>query len=126
MQTKPLAIVAVAINTLLTAVGQVLYKMGAEQFVFSAVGLLTNFPLIFGLLIYAVAAVVLIIALRYGELSVLYPVIALSFVWVNLFSLHLLGESLSSFKWVGICFIILGVSCIGFGSKNGSEQKVSA
>jgi drug/metabolite transporter (DMT)-like permease len=121
METKPLAILAIAFNTLLTASGQVLYKLGAENLMLSFMGLLTNYYLIGGLVVYAVSAVIMIICLKYGELSVLYPVIALSFIWVNIMSAKILHEPIVMLKWAGICFIILGVSCIGFGSRTKKE-----
>lgn len=117
MKTHPLAILAVALATFLTASGQLLYKLGMQQFVFGP-ELLTNWYLIGGLGIYVISAGILIIALKYGELSVLYPVVALSFVWVNLLSSQFLGEPLNTFKWAGVAFIIMGVSSIGYGSNH--------
>jgi len=70
--------------------------------------------------------VILVVSLKYGELSVLYPIIALSFVWVNIISFELLGESLNTFKWAGVSLIIIGVTCIGFGSKNENHQTTEA
>ena len=122
METKPWAIAAVALNTGLTSLGQILYKIGSDQLVFTLAGLLGNGPLLLGFFIYIVSACILVIALKYGELSVLYPIIALSFVWVNILSTKILNEHLTLLKWVGICFIILGVSCIGFGSRNGKKK----
>jgi drug/metabolite transporter (DMT)-like permease len=117
MKTHPGALLAVALATFLTATGQLLYKLGANQLVFG-LELFTNWPLIAGLCIYAVSAVILVISLKYGELSVLYPVVALSFVWVNILSSYFLAEPLTILKWLGVVCIIVGVSCIGMGSKN--------
>jgi multidrug transporter EmrE-like cation transporter len=120
MKTHPMAIVAVALATFLTATGQLFYKLGANNLIIGP-ELFTNWPLLAGLCIYAVSAGILIIALKFGELSVLYPVVALSFVWVNILSAHFLGEPLNIFKWVGVVFIIGGVSSIGLGSKGQKE-----
>jgi multidrug transporter EmrE-like cation transporter len=124
MKTHPLAIVAVALATLLTATGQFLFKLGTANLV-PGWDLIYNWPLIAGFAIYGVSAAILIIALKYGELSVLYPIIALSFVWVNIISFEFLGEAMNTFKWVGVSMIIIGVSCIGFGSNGGSKVEVS-
>ena len=70
---------------------------------------------------YAIGAMLLIVALRDGELSVLYPIIALSFVWVTLISIFLFHEYVSAYNWVGVAAILLGVSLIGYGSKNISK-----
>ncbi len=124
MRTHPLAILAVAFATLLTASGQFLFKLGVSNLVLDW-SIFTNWYLISGFIIYGISALILILSLKYGELSVLYPVIALSFVWVSIISFEFLDEHLHIFKLVGVCLIILGVSCIGFGS-NGKKSRVGA
>ncbi|MFA6889109.1 MAG: hypothetical protein WC254_06455 [Candidatus Woesearchaeota archaeon] len=116
MKTHPLAIISVMLATLLTATGQFLFKLGTVNMALDF-GLLHNWYLIAGFVIYGISAVILVISLKYGELSVLYPIIAFSFVWVNIISFELLGEQLTTLKWAGVSLIIIGVSCIGFGSR---------
>jgi multidrug transporter EmrE-like cation transporter len=123
-KTHPLAIISVMLATLLTATGQFLFKLGTANLV-PGWDLLHNWYLIGGFAIYGISAIILVISLKYGELSVLYPVISLSFVWVNIISFEFLGEDLNTFKWAGVSLIILGVSCIGFGSKNGIGEAPS-
>jgi uncharacterized membrane protein len=55
-------------------------------------------------------------ALKGGDLSVLYPFVALAYIWVSLLSVKFLGEKMNKFKWLGIALIIIGVSFIGIGS----------
>jgi len=121
MKTHPLAIISVMLATLLTATGQFLFKMGTANMAFD-IGLLHNWYLIAGFAIYGISAVILVVSLKYGELSVLYPIIAFSFVWVNIISFELLGEQLNTLKWAGVSLIIIGVSCIGFGSKKEDDS----
>ncbi len=121
-KTHPLAIISVMLATMLTATGQFLFKLGTQNLHLNT-SLLTNWYLWSGFAIYGISAVILVIALKYGELSVLYPVISLSFVWVNIISFEFLGEQFSTFKGAGVSLIILGVSCIGFGSKSGIGEK---
>ena len=117
MKTKPWAIGLVIASTALTATAQIFYKIAANNMTLSLASITSNLHLFIGLFIYGVAAMMLIIALKYGELSVLYPIISLSFVWVNLLSMRFLAEPLTALKWTGIIFIIAGVSFIGFGNK---------
>ena len=79
--------------------------------------LASNWPLMVGLVLYAIAAAMFIIALRSGELSEIYPFISLGFVWVTLVSVFLLKEPFTLAKGAGIAFILAGVSFIGWGSK---------
>jgi drug/metabolite transporter (DMT)-like permease len=111
MVTKFWAIFLVAFCTVLTTSAQLIYKKGLDQ----PDMLITALWLGVGLIIYGVGALLLVIALKGGELSVLYPVIATSFIWVTLSAFFLFGEALSVWKWLGIFSIMLGVSLIGFG-----------
>ncbi len=104
--------------TLLTSSAQILYKKGAAGFSFSP-SLLSNYPLLMGLLLYFIGAGILILALRGGELSILYPLVALSYVWVSILSMLFLGETMNAFKWGGVGMIILGMFFIGKGSSDG-------
>lgn len=75
--------------------------------------ILGNLPLFGGLACYGFSTMLLVLALRYGELSVLYPIIALTYVWVSILSVSLLGESLNAFKIIGLACIVIGVAVLG-------------
>lgn len=75
--------------------------------------ILSNLPLFGGLACYGVSTILLVLALRYGELSVLYPIIALTYVWVTILSVGFLGETVNIFKIAGLAFIVLGVAVLG-------------
>lgn len=80
-------------------------------------GLLTNLPLWAGLALYGISTGLLILALRDGELSLLYPVISLTYVWVTVISVLVFHESLNPFKVAGVVIICLGVALLGVGKK---------
>jgi multidrug transporter EmrE-like cation transporter len=75
--------------------------------------ILSNVYLFGGLACYGVSTMLLVLALRYGELSVLYPVIALTYVWVSILSVTVLGETLNFYKIVGLILIVVGVAVLG-------------
>lgn len=77
--------------------------------------LMTNMPLWFGLALYGVSTGLLILALRDGELSLLYPVISLTYVWVTIMSVAAFHEKLTFYKIAGISVICLGVTLLGKG-----------
>ena len=111
---KPIMIVIVC--TILTSLGQILFKYATKN-LNDFYSIITNIPLIAGFVSYALGAILLIIALKYGDLSMIYPFVALSFVWVTLLSIWLFSEHVSLANWIGIAAILIGVSAIGFGSK---------
>ncbi|HIH42574.1 TPA: EamA family transporter [Candidatus Woesearchaeota archaeon] len=117
MATKTWAILLVIFSTAITSTAQIFYKLGANNLKFNLWYLITNYHLIIGLGLYAIAAALLIIALKGGELSVLYPIIATSYIWVTIASAYFLNEPTNLYKWLGIICIIIGVSIIGYGSK---------
>ena len=71
-----------------------------------------------GLLLYAVGGTILILSFRGGEVSVLYPIIATSYIWVSFLSIYFLGEAMNIFKWIGVFTIISGIVLIGYGSRS--------
>jgi len=108
----------IVVFTLLSAAAQVLLKFGTVQLKLhpSFVGLLTNFPLIGGMALYGLGAALMVLALRHGELSVLYPLISLSYVWVAVLSVLIFGEIMNPYKVAGICAIMAGVGILGLGA----------
>lgn len=119
MATKLWAALIVLFTTLLTSSAQLLYKYGSANLSLNPFQLITNYYLIGGILLYAVGAALMILSFRGGEVSVLYPIIATSYIWVSFLSIYFLQESMTLYKWLGIATIIAGIGLIGFGSKDG-------
>ncbi len=118
MKTKPWAIALVIFFTFLTSVAQILYKMAALRLEPNLLALLTNWPLIIGGFLYIISAALMVISFRGGEISVLYPLIALSYVWVSLAAPKVfLTDTMNQMKWFGVAAIVVGVSFIGVGSQ---------
>ena len=106
------------ITTLLTSSAQLFYKLGVKDLSFNFISIIKNYNILTGLFLYGIGAVLMIIALRGGELSVLYPVVATSYIWVSLLSVWFLGETMFLVKWLGVIAIFSGVVFIGLGSKD--------
>jgi drug/metabolite transporter (DMT)-like permease len=115
----------VVICTLFAAAAQILLKFGAlhplppfhasdsASVTAFVTALLGDWPLLIGYGLHACNAMLLILALRHGHLSLLYPLYALSYVWVDLLSLHYFGEHMNIWKGAGIALIIGGVATLG-------------
>jgi|TARA_B100001971_G_scaffold206039_1_gene224296 undecaprenyl phosphate-alpha-L-ara4N flippase subunit ArnE len=117
MATKFWAIGIVFFTTLLTSTAQIFWKSGIEKLEFNLLSIITNANILIGILLYIIGGILLIISLRGGEVSVLYPIIATSYVWVSILSIYFLNEFMSLYKWLGVFTIIAGIVMIGFGSK---------
>jgi multidrug transporter EmrE-like cation transporter len=104
--------------TIFGAAAQILIKMGASTLNSAGVwAMLTNLHLMTGYSLYGFSTILLILALRDGELSILYPVISLTFVWVTFLSSYIFRETLTVTKLLGISIIVSGVAVLGMGSK---------
>ena len=98
-------------------------KIGANRLPpLNAITVFTNLPLLLhntalmaGLSLYGLFTLMLIFALRDGQLSILYPVIALNYVWVTILSLLLFNETMNPFKAAGVSAIVVGVVILGKG-----------
>jgi len=123
MATKLSSAMLVFVCTLLVSSAQVFYKLGANKLEFNLIKIITNYNLIAGMAIYAVGAVILLVALRGGELSVLYPIIATSYIWVTLLSIYFFNEVMNFYKLAGIAAIISGIILIGLGSKKHTSME---
>jgi drug/metabolite transporter (DMT)-like permease len=117
-EQKRRSLLMIIVFTIIAAAAQVLMKFGSNHLKLhpSLAGLLTDYPLLGGLFLYGVGAALMVIALRHGELSVLYPLISLSYVWVAILSVMIFGEVMNPYKVAGICAIMAGVGVLGIGS----------
>lgn len=71
---------------------------------------------IFGFIAYVLGTILFIPALKGGDLSVLYPLVATTYLWVCLWSVKFLQEKMNVQKWLGVALIFCGVALIGLGS----------
>lgn len=120
--------------TVLGAAAQILIKTGMARLVVPerhdwiswlmalALACATNLPLFAGYALYGMSTVLMVLALRDGELSMLYPIIALTYVWVTLLSYVLLHEPANLYKNAGIVTIVLGVAVLGRGKPRAGRQ----
>jgi drug/metabolite transporter (DMT)-like permease len=113
-EKKLVAIISIILATIFTTAGQLLWKFGVKG-ISDGAGAIAyiNWPIFFGCVVYGLAAILMIIALKFSELSKIHPFLALGFVWVTLFAPIFLGEIISLTRISGIIVIIIGVIFIG-------------
>lgn len=114
--------------TLIGAVSQILIKQGTNALganptmVQTAIGIFTK-PLLFaGYSLLGVSTVLFVLALREGELSILYPVFTLTYVWVTMLSVYILHEKVNELKLGGLAMIVAGVAVLGKASQPAKRQ----
>jgi uncharacterized membrane protein len=108
------SILLVFLCTVIGAGAQVMLKIGANQLVSSnPLRMLMNPWLFAGYSLYGISTALLILALRKGQLSLLYPVISLTYVWVTILSMLLFKETMNVNKAIGLATIVAGVAVLG-------------
>lgn len=115
MITNILAIILVLISAVVSSLGPIYLKKGAEDFNLNIKKQIKNKHLLFGAGLYFLASLFFIPALKMGELSVLFPIAATTYIWVGIFSMKFLNEKMNIIKWIGFGVLILGVAIIGAG-----------
>ena len=116
MKTQLWAIGLVLIGCVVGAFGPIFLKKAADSFSLNIKKILKNKNLMIGIACYAFGTITFIPALKGGDLSVLYPLVSVSYVIVCLYSIKLLKEKMNGLKWIGILLIMLGIAFIGIGS----------
>ncbi|MBN1544110.1 EamA family transporter [Candidatus Woesearchaeota archaeon] len=116
METPIWAIALFIIVSVISAFATFFVKLGAPKVTRKIRKLVRNWQFFLGIFIYGIATILSLFALKAGELSVLYPFVALQYVWANMLSKKYLGEKITALKWAGIALIFAGVSLIGVGA----------
>jgi len=111
MKKKYISIISIILCTFMTTIGQILWRLGAR----STTDFISylNIYIILGFVTYGIGAILMIIALKFWELSKVHPFLALGFVWITILAPTILGEIINITKIIGIIIIILGVIFIG-------------
>ncbi|MEM2915741.1 MAG: EamA family transporter [Candidatus Woesearchaeota archaeon] len=122
MNDTLIGIILVVFATFISAWGPIFMKKGSVKFTLNPLRilkdpsiLLKNYNAFIGCGFFFVSSIIFVIGLQYGELSVLYPLTSLSYIWTCLISTKMLNERITKNKVVGIVCIIIGVTLIGLG-----------
>ena len=74
-----------------------------------------------GIVLYAISAVFWLVVLSRVPLSVAYPVVAVGYVIVVLYSRFVFNEQVKWIAWLGLAFIVIGVAITAQGLKSGEK-----
>jgi multidrug transporter EmrE-like cation transporter len=98
----------------LGALGQFLYKSGAEHANSTQLSYVLNARILGGAVCYVAVMVLFVAAFRRGgELSVLYPIYATTFIWAALIALWAYGVPIKPMNVVGMLCLIAGMFLMG-------------
>jgi drug/metabolite transporter (DMT)-like permease len=96
--------------------GAVFLKLGAAKLDGTLLSFL-NQRLALGVALFLGSSVFYTLGIRQGQLSVLYPMVSLGYIWALLWARLFFGESFTKPKLIGLSLILLGVVFVGIGSQ---------
>jgi len=73
-----------------------------------------NPQILLGIFFEAIFFGCLVFLLGKSDISFLWPLTALSFVFATIAAMWFLGESVSPIRWVGVALIMAGAACISY------------
>ena len=110
-----LGMLIVSLGSLIGSYGMVLFKKASGE-ISTIFKLIINYKFIIGAFLNFLGVLIFVYALRFGDLSTLYSMAGLNYVWVALFSKWILNEKINGYKWTGILLILIAVTFIGMGA----------
>ncbi len=97
--------------------GAVLLKAGASRLHRDFKSLIFNYRLAGGAALFIGSSYFFVLGVRYGELTVLYPLNAVGYVWTLLWSRLFFGEPFTKFKFIGLALILSGIVILFAGGR---------
>lgn len=114
MQTSVAAIWMFLLAAFLGALGQFLYKSGAERAEDSIWSYLLNARLLGGVVCYVAVMILFVAAFKKGgALSVLYPLYATTFVWAALIAWMVYSVPIRPINLCGMLLLVAGMYLMG-------------
>lgn len=114
MTTPATSVLLFLIASFLGALGQYLYKSGADAADGTVASYLLNPRLLSGVVCYVAVMVLFVAAFkRGGALTVLYPVYATTFIWAALIALLVYGTPVKPVNVAGMGLLVVGMYLMG-------------
>ncbi len=102
------------VAAMLGAVGQYLYKSGADATNASWVSYVANPRLLVGVVCYVAVMVLFVVAFKHGgSLTVLYPIYATTFIWSAIIAWRVYGTPITVTNVIGMVMLVAGMFLLG-------------
>ncbi len=116
--TTPLrSILLVFLASFIGSFGAVFLKFGAGRLHRDIRTIIYNWRLAVGIALYLLSFVFYYAGVREGELSVLYPMVSLGYVWTLVWSRMFFAEPVSHRKVAGLALIMAGIVVLNLGNR---------
>jgi multidrug transporter EmrE-like cation transporter len=110
----------VLVASFIGSFGAVFLKSGANRLDRNNLrSLLLNYHLAAGITLFVASSIFFLIGIKHGELSILYPMVSLGYLWTLLWSRLFFGEPFTRSKFLGIGLILTGIVFLGLANRQG-------
>jgi drug/metabolite transporter (DMT)-like permease len=116
LTTPVSSMVLVLSGSVIGSIGAVFLKSGAMALHGHWSSLVYNWKLGLGVVTYMLSSVLFVKGMSHGELSVLFPMVSLSYICSLVWSRLLFKEAITKSKVYGISMILVGIVCLGLGN----------
>lgn len=115
MTTPVSSMMLVLTASFIGSFGAVFLKSGAGKLHRQIRTLVFNWRLAAGVALFVLSSVFFVLGVRKGELSVLYPMVSLGYIWTLIWSRLFFGEPLTRNKFLGVGLILVGIVVLSLG-----------
>lgn len=116
--TTPLSSVAlVLVAAFIGSLGMAFLKGAAGRLKPNLKALLLNWRLAAGIFLFVLSSVFFVLGVRHGELTVLYPMVSLGYVWALLWARIFFNERMTRNKFAGLGMILAGIVILFVGGQ---------
>ena len=117
MSTPVSSMVLVLWASVVGSFGAVFLKSGSKKLQQGLRHMFLSWHLVAGVGAFLVSSYFFVLGIRRGELTILYPLVSLNYVWTLLWSRLFFKEPFTANKFLGLGLILLGVFFIGLGNR---------
>jgi drug/metabolite transporter (DMT)-like permease len=86
----------------------------------------TNGSILLGVFFEALFFAILLILMSRSDISLLWPLTGLSFVFATIAAIIFLGEKVSPMRWAGVALVVAGAVLIGYSEKANERAKAAS
>lgn len=107
-------ILLIVASAFFVALGQFFWKLSTGEL---------NINLIFGFVLYGLATILMILAFKFGDVSVIHPLLSINYIFAFILAALFLAEELTLKKFVGTFIIIVAQFLIVTSKKKAAGEK---